>query len=724
MTSAVRAACLLPSSKMESTAFGSLSLWSRQLEAELAALPGERRRLPRTYLPAGSGEMRPAGAPPVELPLEPPPAHLEFRLNAPLGHDLADRQSPLPAAAGGQPLLDLASNDYLGFSRHPKVVAAAAAELAASGLGAGASRLVCGSRPIHGQLERQLARWLGRDQVLLFPSGFQANLAALVALADRHSLVLADRHCHHSLLLGVRASGARLQRFAPNDLADLERRLVRAHQAPAGPPRRLLVVSESLFSMDGTSPDVAALAALCSRYEALLLLDEAHALGVLGPGGRGLAWDLAGVTLISGTLGKAFGSGGAFLAADGVLGEWLLQHCGAFRYTTALAPALAAGAEAALGLLIDQPQLPAELLALAGRWRDGLEASGWPRPPGHGPILPLLVGGDRAALELQGRLENAGLLGVAIRPPTVPKGSSRLRLVARLGLTPRTLDQLLAALGPGPLSAPPPPPAPTGPKAVVGVEGPKPVPEPPVQLITMHGWAGDGGHWQAWRPVANSRGWGLQVGERGYGQRPAHLPAWPSHGRKGLICHSLGVHLLPPDVLAASDAVVLLASFGRFVPPGAEGRSLRIALAGMAAELCETGDEATSGIRAQQLLRRFLSKAMARGDGAGCGVPPGPADHPIGAGGRDRLRCDLDLLGRLQALPASFPRQVPVLLLEASDDAIVHPAARELLRQELPRAEVKVLSGPGHAMRDPALIPLVFDWLQDGLTREGSDPDE
>ena len=655
----------------------------RQLEAELAALPDERRRLLRTYLPTGNGEMRPQGVPSPEALLESPPAPLQF---------------PLPAPLGG-PLLDLASNDYLGFSRHPAVVAAAAAELAASGLGAGASRLVCGSRPIHGQLEQQLAQWLGRDQVLLFPSGFQANLAALVALADRHTLVLADRHCHHSLLLGVRASGARLQRYAANDLVDLERRLLRAHQDPAGPPRRLLVVSESLFSMDGTSPDVAALAALCRRFDALLLLDEAHALGVLGPGGRGLAWDQAGVTLISGTLGKAFGSGGAFLAADGVLAEWLLQHCGAFRYTTALAPALAAGALAALELLIDQPQLPAELLALAGRWRAGLAASGWPRPPGYGPILPLLVGGDGAALELQQRLQSAGLLGVAIRPPTVPEGSSRLRLVVRLDLPPPTLDQLLAALGPGPLSA------------------------PPVQLIAMHGWGGDGGHWRAWSPAATSRGWGLQLGERGYGQRPAVLPPWPSHGRKGLICHSLGLHLVPPEVLAASEAVVLLASFGCFVPPGAAGRPLRIALAGMAAELQESGDELTDSLRAQQLLQRFLRKVLGPAAGAGVelgveappGPPPGPADQPIGAAGRDRLRCDLELLGRLTALPASFPRQVPVLLLEAADDPIVHPAARDRLRQELPQAQVKLLSGLGHAMADPALIPLVLDWLQDGL---------
>ncbi len=361
--------------------------------------------------------------------------------------------------------------------------------------------------------------------------------------------------------------------------------------------------------------------------------------------------------------------------------------------------------------------LPAELLALAGRWRAGLAASGWSRPPGYGPILPLLVGGDRAALELQQRLQSAGLLGVAIRPPTVPAGSSRLRLVVRLGLPPHTLDQLLAALGPGTLPASPASPAPPVTRVVVGASGSSPVPQPPVQLIAMHGWAGDGGHWQAWQPAATSRGWGLQLGERGYGQRPALLPPWPRHGRKGLICHSLGVHLVPPEVLAASEAVVLLASFGRFVPPGAEGRPLRIALAGMAAELQESGDELTSSLRAQQLLQRFLSKVLGPGAlAAGFTVPPGPADQPIGPAGRDRLRCDLELLGRLTALPASFPRQVPVLLLEATDDPIVHPAARERLRQELPQARVKLLAGSGHAMADPALIPLVLDWLQDGLT--------
>ena len=375
----------------------------------------------------------------------PPTRHRHLR---PFAAPTSVHLQPLPSS---DPLLDLASNDYLGLSRHPNVVAAAAAELTTSGLGAGASRLISGTRPVHQQLETELAHWLGRERVLLFPSGFQANIAAVGALADRHSLVLADRPIHHSLLVGVRACGARLARFAPNDVADLERRLIAARRE--APERPLLVLCESLYSMDGTSPPLTALAALCARHDAPLLVDEAHALGVLGPGGRGLAHGVAEVAIVCGTFGKAFGSGGAFLAADAVVGEWLLQASGAFRYTTALAPPLAAGALAALGWMRDTAEAAAGREALrerAGRWREALVAAGWPRPAGEGPILPLLVGDAGAALALQARLEAAGLLTVAIRPPTVPEGTARLRLVLRQDLPGGTLARLLDALGHGP----------------------------------------------------------------------------------------------------------------------------------------------------------------------------------------------------------------------------------------------------------------------------------
>ena len=384
--------------------------WRDELRRQLAAIPPQRRRGLRSFAPTASA------------------AALE------------------QATSNGSstPLLDLASNDYLGLSRHPEVVSAAQAAAASQGLGAGASRLVSGSRPVHGELEAALAAWLGREQVLLFPSGFQANLAAVGALADRHSLVLADRLIHHSLLTGVRASGARLQRFAHNDLAQLDSQLQAARRRAPG--QRLLVLSESLFSMQGTSVDVAVLTALCAEHGAALLLDEAHALGVLGPGGRGLGHNQPEIALISGTFGKAFGGGGAFLAGDALVGDWLLQSSGAFRYTTALAPPLAAGALAALALIQAEPRGEV-LLQRAARWRAGLKAAGWPRPPGTGPILPLLVGDDHRALELQQRLEAAGLLSVAIRPPTVPEGTARLRLVLRHDLPAGTLERLLTALG-------------------------------------------------------------------------------------------------------------------------------------------------------------------------------------------------------------------------------------------------------------------------------------
>ena len=389
--------------------------WMLELQQAINALPATRRRQLRSFGPAEPGLLQPQGA---------------------LGHSPA-------------PLLDLASNDYLGLSRHPRVIAAATAEVGRSGLGAGASRLVCGTRTVHHQLEEALAGWLGREQALLFPSGFQANIAAVCALADRHSLVLADRLIHHSLLVGVRASGAQLQRFRHNDLSELEQRLAAARaQAPG---RRLLVLSESLFSMEGTSPDVASLAAISHRYGAALLLDEAHALGVLGRGGRGLGLAHPGIALISGTLGKSLGSGGAFVAGDTITMDWLLQHSGPFRYTTALAPALAAGALAALEVIKSQEAngnpSGASLLQRAERWRVALAAAGWPRPPGTGPILALLVGDDSRALALQHQLETAGLLAVAIRPPTVPEGSARLRLVVRADLPPGTLDLLISALG-------------------------------------------------------------------------------------------------------------------------------------------------------------------------------------------------------------------------------------------------------------------------------------
>ena len=349
----------------------------------------------------------------------------------------------------GNSLLDLASNDTLGLGRNPKISRAAIASIEKGGVGAGASRLVSGSRPEHEQLEIALAKWLKRGRILLFPSGFQANIAAVAALAGRHSLVLADQLIHHSLLVGIKATGAKLQRFKHNNLEDLQQKLeqIRADDVE----RELLVISESLFSMEGSSPDVKALAMLCTKYNANLLLDEAHALGIMGMGGKGLGHGIDGITLISGTLGKAFASGGAFLAADGGVAEKLLQTSGAFRYSTALAPPLAAAALEALELIgsADAEQMRQQLSANANEWRNTLEQHGWPRPPGNGPILAIKLGGDKKALEMQKQLEQAGLLVIAIRPPTVPEGQAQLRVSLRPNLPKECLKKFMAILGKG-----------------------------------------------------------------------------------------------------------------------------------------------------------------------------------------------------------------------------------------------------------------------------------
>ena len=375
------------------------------LAADLQALPAARRRRLRSLAPAGQAAF----------------------------------------AGEERPLLDLASNDYLGLSRDPALQRAASAAIEAVGVGAGASRLISGTRPIHAELEQALGDWLGRERVLLYPSGFQANIAAVQALADRHTWVLADRLIHHSLLVGIQASGAKLRRFQHNDLADLKALLVRARRD--APQRRLLVLSESLFSMEGSSPDVAAMAELCANHGAALLLDEAHSLGILGDGGRGLGYGIGEISLISGTFGKAFGSGGAFLAGNATVGDWLLQHSGPFRYSTALAPPLVAAAAAGLRAIQEREPERRALLERAERWRNALEAAGWPRPGGSGPILPLMVGDDQRALALQAQLEQAGLLSVAIRPPTVPDGTARLRLVLRHDCPAGTLSRLIQALG-------------------------------------------------------------------------------------------------------------------------------------------------------------------------------------------------------------------------------------------------------------------------------------
>ena len=342
-------------------------------------------------------------------------------------------------------LIDLASNDYLSLSRHPDLIEAAQKALSSEGVGAGASRLITGTREIHIKLERSLAEWIGKKRVFLFPSGFQANLAAVMALANRHTNVLADRMIHHSLITGIKASGAKLYRYEHNNLNHLEQLLKicknKSHK------NSNLIITEGLFSMEGSSPNLKDMAKISLKYKTKLLVDEAHALGIIGPNGKGLSNQITDkITMISGTFGKAFGSGGAFLACDEETGENLLQNSGAFRYTTALAPSLAAASLAALNLIKQNPYWHLDLQAEALKWRARLEENGWKVSKGTSPIISLIVGSDEKALYLERHLEQSGIATIAIRPPTVPEGTARLRIVLRRCLPKESLQLLIKSL--------------------------------------------------------------------------------------------------------------------------------------------------------------------------------------------------------------------------------------------------------------------------------------
>ncbi len=342
-------------------------------------------------------------------------------------------------------LIDLASNDYLDLARHPLLIEAARKTLETDGVGSGGSRFITGSRNIHHKLETKIAKWLNREVVLLYPSGFQANIAAVLALTDRHTPVICDRLIHHSLLIGIKASGAKLIRFKHNNLSELETLLKRSRQR--GPQKQPLVITESLFSMEGTTAPIKEISRLCIKYNSKLLIDEAHALGVMGPGGKGESFGLKEpISMISGTFGKAFGSGGAFLATDKVTGENLIQNCGAFRYTTALAPPLCASALAALNLIESNPSWGNKLKETSIDLRDRLSQIGLQRPAGEGPIISIILGSDELAIDYQKRLEVQGLLTVAIRPPTIPEGKSRLRLVIRRNTPIQAFEKLIEVL--------------------------------------------------------------------------------------------------------------------------------------------------------------------------------------------------------------------------------------------------------------------------------------
>ncbi|HOW70241.1 MAG TPA: 8-amino-7-oxononanoate synthase [Phycisphaerae bacterium] len=346
--------------------------------------------------------------------------------------------------ADGRRLICFSSNNYLGLAAHPAVALAAKAAIERWGWGSGASALISGYTAAHAELADRLAAFESAEASLVCSTGYQANLAAIRGLAGPGDVILLDKLDHASIIDGARGSGAVVRVCPHRDYAKLRRLLERG-----GAFRRRIIVTDSVFSMDGDLADLPRLVELKRRYEAILCVDEAHATGVLGLGGRGAAelMNVAGqVDVTVGTLSKALGGVGGFVAGSRLMIDWLVNTARAFIYTTALPPAACAAAGAALELVRCEPWRRVKVLDLAERMRSALASRGWDTGPSCTQIVPVIVGSSERALRLSGALEREGILVPAIRPPTVPGGGARLRISLSAEHEPEDVAALVQAL--------------------------------------------------------------------------------------------------------------------------------------------------------------------------------------------------------------------------------------------------------------------------------------
>jgi 8-amino-7-oxononanoate synthase len=407
-------------------------------------------------MPAESDESRPyqaesSGAAVLDVPdsLEQAlAAELETLTRAGLRRALhrVQRRTGCHVIVDGRPALDFSSNDYLGLASDPRLAAAGAAVLAADATGAAAARLISGNHPLHEALELELAKYKQTDAALLFGSGYLANIATIPALVGREDVIYADALNHASLIDACRLSRAQVRVIPHADPDALEV----AMAADGVRVRRRLIVTDGVFSMDGDRAPLDRIVSIARRYGAWTYVDDAHATGVLGRHGRGSTehWGLEGqVDVVMGTLGKAFGVMGAFVAGSRTLVEYLLNQARAFVFTTAPPPALAAAASAALRIARSESWRRERVRAVAHRIRTGLAARGRPvpgDPDGH--IIPVPVGDAGLAVRVGAALRERGLLVGAVRPPTVPPGTSRLRITASAAHSDAEVDTLLDAL--------------------------------------------------------------------------------------------------------------------------------------------------------------------------------------------------------------------------------------------------------------------------------------
>lgn len=344
---------------------------------------------------------------------------------------------------GRNDFVNFSSNDYLGLSQHEEVIKRARQYAKEFGAGATASRLISGTYSIHTELEQNLADTFGREAALVFNSGFQANSTIISTLADRHALILADKLSHNSLLQGSLASRAAFRRFEHNNIDDLTNQMERASSEDYS---RIIVITESLFSMDGDRSNLQKIAEVCQYHGAWLFADDAHAVGVWGKGGRGLTYDIPGIDMVLGTCGKAFGGFGAFLLCTSKMRDYLINYCPGFIYTTALPPTVIGAIDAALTLIPTMEEERKQLRGYIKKMKRGITEAGLSTGRSESQIIPIIVGGEKQALRLASYLKEEGFLATAIRPPTVPEGSARIRITLSCQHTDRQIDEFLTVL--------------------------------------------------------------------------------------------------------------------------------------------------------------------------------------------------------------------------------------------------------------------------------------
>lgn len=344
----------------------------------------------------------------------------------------------------GQSYINFSSNDYLGLRHHPLLIQRAKEYADKYGVGSGASRLVTGTLTIHSELEKKLADVFGTEAALLFNSGYQANTTVLPALADRNSLILADKKVHNSLIQGALLSNATFKRFKHNKLDHLEKLLQEASESSYN---RIWIVTETVFSMDGDRSDLASITQLAEQFNALLYIDDAHGLGVLGKNGLGLSDEHHGIDIRLGAFGKAFGGSGAFVACSEEMKQYLINYASGFIYSTAMSPTVIGALDAALELIPSMNKERADLHDHIEYFRNEVETLGWETGASNSAIIPMIVGEEEETLSLSNYLLENGLWVSAIRPPTVEKGASRIRITLTTKHTKAHIDQLLKALG-------------------------------------------------------------------------------------------------------------------------------------------------------------------------------------------------------------------------------------------------------------------------------------